>query len=236
MNVSFEVMTSLQYEVRHLRALVAAFKSGERYVEIEKRYEKALAEKDREIRQLKKELAAAHAETVDVRNKWLETFEDIEKETNAKLAAKDREVQKALSEMYQAQGERDDALSRLREKRLELYEVKTQLEEEKGKNLELTARVNRDYTNSSRSSSQKPEHKKILNNREKSGRQPGGQPGHPHHGRKKQEPAKTVEIPAPDKLAKNEEYRPDRENGEKAAGHTEGVSRSDRICHTGIYP
>ncbi|WP_072852280.1 hypothetical protein [Lactonifactor longoviformis] len=55
----------------------------------------------------------------------------------------------------------------------ELYEEKTQLEEEKEKNRELAARVNCDYTNSSKPSSQSPNHVKIHNGREKTGRKPG---------------------------------------------------------------
>ena len=67
------------------------------------------------------------------------------------------------------------------EQRRELYEVKTELEEEKGKNLKLTAQINRDYENSSKPSSQSPNHKKISNSREKSGRRPGGHLGHKGH-------------------------------------------------------
>lgn len=36
--------------------------------------------------------------------------------------------------------------------------------------------------------------KKITNNREKTGRKPGGQPGHPHHPRKPMKPETVVEI------------------------------------------
>jgi hypothetical protein len=53
--------------------------------------------------------------------------------------------------------------------------VKTELEEQKGTNRKLKAQINRDYENSSIPSSQKPN--PITNNREKTGRKPGGQPG-----------------------------------------------------------
>lgn len=208
MRLSFEYMTNLQYEVKNLKKLVAAFESGEQYVRLEKEYRRIIKELEREIRHLKAELAAARAETVDVRNKWLQTCEDVVKEKEAALARKDQEVKKARAAMYQAQKERDVALEKLRKQRTELYEVKTQLEEEKGKNQELTARINRDYTNSSKSSSQSPNHGKIHNGREKTGRKPGGQPGHPHHKRKRQDPTRTVEIPAPEEVAGSAQYRP----------------------------
>ena len=65
-----------------------------------------------------------------------------------------------------------------------------QLEDEKAKNQKLLAQLHRDYENSSKPSSMTPNHKKISNNREKTDRKPGGQPGHPGHCRKKQEPTK----------------------------------------------
>lgn len=208
MNRSFEYMTDLQYEVRSLRAIVAAFRSGETYVRMKEEHRREIAEKDREISRLKAELAAEHAQNSRMRSKWMQVNEDVEKEKQAEVARKDREVRKAVSEMYRAQKERDEALDQLRAKKRELYEVRVQLEEERGKNLELTARVNRDHTNSSKPSSQSPNHKKIHNGRKKTGRKPGGQPGHPHHGRKRQNATRTVEIPAPEMLLSSKEYRP----------------------------
>jgi hypothetical protein len=86
--------------------------------------------------------------------------------------------------------------------------VRTELEEEKGKNLKLKAQINRDYENSSKPSSLKPNHKKITNNRVKTGRKPGGQPGHRGHGRKRHNPTNTIHIPAPEKYANSPEYSP----------------------------
>lgn len=204
----FEFMTNLQYEVKSLRALVAAFQSGEVYTRMKEEHRKIVEDRDREIKRLKKELASAHAETVGVRDKWFQTFKDYEKEMMAKLDAKAREAKEAIQAMYKAQAERDSMKDRLREKNQELYDVKTQLEEAQGKILELTARINRDYTNSSKPSSQSPNHKTIHNSREKTGRKPGGQPGHPHHARKRQEPSKTIEIPPTEELLNSGEYRP----------------------------
>jgi len=88
-----------------------------------------------------------------------------------------------------------------------LYQVRTELEEEQGKVLELKAQINRDYENSSKPSSQKPNHKKIENNREVTGRKAGGQPGHEHHPRKRHAPTETVAIPAPEEYKASPRYR-----------------------------
>lgn len=68
-----------------------------------------------------------------------------------------------------------------------MYDIKVQLEDTKGELLKLNARLNKDYTNSLKSSSQSPNHKMIPNGCEKSGRKPGGQKGHIHYGRKQQD-------------------------------------------------
>jgi hypothetical protein len=64
----------------------------------------------------------------------------------------------------------------------------------------------RNHENSSVSSSMVANRKKIENNREKSGKNPGGQPGHKHHPRKQQEPTTTIEIPAPEEYINSSEY------------------------------
>jgi len=88
----------------------------------------------------------------------------------------------------------DDLKSKLLAQKKELYKVQTELEDEKGKVLKLKAQINRDYENSGIPSSQKPNRKKITNNREKTGRKPGGQFGHKGHRRRTYTPTRRVEI------------------------------------------
>ena len=108
-----------------------------------------------------------------------------------------KEIARLEQRVLEVERQRDDALDRLRDKNHELYEVKSALYEAEQKIAGLTARINKDYTNSSKSSSQSPDHKTIPNGREKSGRKPGGQKGHIHHGRKHMEPTEVIAIPAP---------------------------------------
>ena len=84
-----------------------------------------------------------------------------------------------------------------KELRLQFYETAARLEEEQGKNLKLRAQINRDYENSSIPSSKTIKRKKITNSREKSGRKPGGQPGHKGHSRKKQKPTHPIILLSP---------------------------------------
>ena len=55
----------------------------------------------------------------------------------------------------------------LRDKNRELYELKAALYDAEQKIAALTSRINKDHTNSSKSSSQSPDHKTIPNGRGK---------------------------------------------------------------------
>lgn len=191
------------FQIKVLKDRLHKFETGEKYIRMQDEHKKALACEIRRCQRLEKELADAHAAIVDVRNKWFQTCEDVIKEKEKELKKKDTELRRMEEMLLDAQRQRDEALQKLHDKSIELYEVKTQLEAALGQILELTARVNRDYTNSSKSSSMSPDHGKIQNSRESSGRRPGGQPGHEHHPRKRQEPTDTIEIPAPDKYEKD---------------------------------
>ena len=200
-NAAFHFITNLQYKVKHLAAEVKAFKSGEKYKALVDFYESWLASKDREIQRLKLELGEVRAGYTDVRNNWQEVIEDLEKEQAKKLAQKDRAINALRRQLVKAQGTIDELKNKLLVKTKEWYQALTELEDEKGKVLQLKAQINRDYENSGIPSSMKPNRKKITSNREKTGRRPGGQFGHKGHPRKKHMPTSRVEIPPPDGFA-----------------------------------
>ncbi|NLC42975.1 MAG: transposase [Clostridiales bacterium] len=205
---NFGYITNLQYKVKSLTFQVESFKSGEKYVSMRSEFAKQLAARDREIKKVKSELADAHCETVTVRQNWMQVFEDISKEHEKVLGEKERIIKKLKDQIFATQRQLDETRNKLNDKTIELYQVKTELEEQIGANLELKAQINRDYENSSIPSSQKPNHKKINNNREKTGKKPGGQPGHKGHCRKKHTPTERINIPAPEKYVNSDDYKP----------------------------
>lgn len=207
MNNNFEYITNLQYKVKSLTAQVKAFESGEKYAKMYSEFKTLLSQRDKDIIKLKHELADAHCQIVTARKNWMQVMEDIEIEHEREMKEKDRRIKKLEERAFKAEGMLDSAKDKLKEKNIELYKVMTELEEEKGKNQELRAQINRDYENSSISSSMKPNHKKISNNREKTDRKPGGQPGHKGHNRKKHLPTNQIHIPAPEKYANNIDYK-----------------------------
>jgi len=203
---NFEFITNLQYKVKNLQTQVGAFESGEKYHKMRSEFKSQLTEKDREIKGLKQELADSHCQIVTVRENWMQVFEDIKKEHAREISVHER-IAKTLEERALRAEVRVDELKdeNLALKR-ELYAVKTELEEECGKNQKLTVLINKDYENSSLPSSQKPSHKTITNNRQKTGKKRGGQPGHEGHGRKKQAPTARIEIPPPEEYLNNPDY------------------------------
>ncbi|NLP17681.1 MAG: transposase, partial [Firmicutes bacterium] len=208
LGANFEYMTNLQYKVKSLTRRLEAFESGQRYLALQEEFKKQLAAQRKEINKLKAELARAHREIVRVADNWFQVFEDISDEHQKEIEIKDRMIKKLESQLIKTEQGLDDAKDELRDKNIELYQAKTEIEDLKGVILELKAQINRDYENSSIPSSQKPNHKKITNNREKTGRKPGGQKGHKGHPRKKYKPTGYIFIPAPDKYAHSDNYKP----------------------------
>lgn len=208
MNCSFEYTTTLEYRLKAANAQIEAFKSGEKYVRMQEEYLKELRSLERKIRKLEAELSRSHRETAAVRNQWFEIFEELQKECEQKLKAVRKKLKQMEKRALKAERQLDEALEKVTRQRRRIYELETALEEEKGKNLKLRAQINRDYENSSIPSSKSLKCKKIANSREKSGRKPGGQPGHKGHCRKKQIPTtEPVLLPPPQETIDDPDFK-----------------------------
>lgn len=207
MKINFEYVSALQYEVKALRAQVKAYESGEAYRSMKADYESQLKEKDRIIAAQKKELAASYQNIITMRNNWMQVFDDLEKEHKTALSKASRNLSAMTDRALKAETSRDQWHDKWKQQQSTLYAALTEIEELKELNRKLTAQVNRDFENSSLPSSlQGPKRKKIPNSRVKTGKKPGGQPGHKGHCRKKHVPTETHEIPAPEKYRNNPDY------------------------------
>ncbi|MDD2338378.1 MAG: transposase [Geobacteraceae bacterium] len=205
---NFELITHLQYKVKSLTFQVQSFESGNKYVSMRSEFARQLAAKDREIISLKRELAEIRHQVAAVRKNWMQVFEDVAKEHEKELRRKEHMIQCQGNRISQMETRINETKDMLTAKTMELYSVQTELEEQQGANLQLKAQLYRDYENSSIPSSQKPNHKKICNNREKTGRMPGGQPGHEGHRRKKHASTDHVHIPAPTQYLDRDNFKP----------------------------
>ena len=202
----FEYITDLQYKVKSQQHQLDLFRSGEKYIRMNSEFQAVIAKRDREIGRLKRDLEVAHVKVISERNKWFQVYDDVQVEHDKEMCRQER-IAKCLEERaLKAEGQVDKLKDENLALRRERYDIETELEEERGKNQKLTAQINRNYENSSTPSSQNPNRKKITNNREKTGKKPGGQPGHIGHGRKKQVPTKVIEIPPPVEYLNNPDY------------------------------
>lgn len=203
----FEYYSGLQYRVKAQAGIIREFESGERYLKLKEKQEAVIRERDRKIRRLEKELAEARQEILHVRKLWFESEDDLEASYEKIVEEKDRMIKQLREEKLEMARQRDAALDKCREKQQEIYRLGTRLEDAEGQNKKLTAQINKDFENSSLPSSlQGPRKKKIPNSRVRTGRKPGGQPGHKGHCRKKHPVTETHEIPAPDKYRNSPDY------------------------------
>lgn len=208
MNAAFEYITALEYRIKAQKNELDKFKSGEKYLTMQEDSRKIIRSLERRIKERDQEIYRSHQETIRVRKYWFEVFEDMQKEHArevAKLQAEKKGLEHRALRAERKCGELSDKKKELLHK---LYDALTQLEDEKGKNQKLTAQMNRDYENSSIPSSKSRVPKKIANSREKTGRKPGGQPGHKGHCRKKQVPTQPVVLlPPPEEVLKDSAFK-----------------------------
>lgn len=197
MRKDFETTSFMQYRINNLRERIEDFESGEIYRKMQAEYDKLLRLHNRTVKQLEYDLSKAHRETVTVRKYWGEIMDDLGREHQAEMKKLWTEIARLEKYNCTVARQRDKYADKLHERTLQYYKVAAELEEEKEKNRRLTAQLNRDFENSSIPSSMQIKRKKIPNNREKTGRKPGGQPGHRGHGRKKQTPGSPPVILLP---------------------------------------
>ena len=146
---------------------IKELESGERYIHLQELHQKEYMAYERKLRRLTQDLAAAHRETIRVRNYWFQVLEDMQRELEQAKRKAEQELKKMEKRALDAEKQRDDALDKAAVFRHQFYEAASRLEEEQGKNLKLRAQINRDYENSSIPSSKAVRRKKITNNRKK---------------------------------------------------------------------
>lgn len=204
MRFDYDHVTNLEYKVRAQKMRIREFESGERYKKLKKQHETEIRKKETEIRRLKKELASANAAIITNRNHFMEAMEDVLKEMEVLRLEMERRLKKEQERRHRAEAGIDEVLERLSQKQKKLDEAYERIEDLEGQITKLTAQVNRSYENSSKPSSQCPDHKKIANGRVKSGRPRGAQPGHKGHTAKLQEPTEEdIWLPDPEEYIQN---------------------------------
>lgn len=131
MNKSFEYITTLEYRLKVALNEIAAFKSGQKYIQMEQHLWGIIRNLESQIKSLKTELAKAHSETVTVRNYWFDVADDMESEKHKEINKITKELKSMEKRALKAEKQRDDALDKITEQRKEICRLSIELEEEK---------------------------------------------------------------------------------------------------------
>lgn len=145
MNTSFEYITSLEYRLKAAIAEVMAFKSGDKYIKMQEEYLRELRHLEHSVKKLKEELSTANRKIITIRNQWFEIFEDLQKEYERKLSISKTLNKQLEKRALNAERQLADLQNKVKEQRHTIYDLKTELEEEKGKSMKFRAQNNRDY-------------------------------------------------------------------------------------------
>lgn len=157
-----------------------------------------------EVARLGRKMARAEKENATLREQRIADKQKI-RQLEIKLRMSELGVEDLIVRLEEKEDEKSDLRAQLAQSRLVLQAftagqeetIQARLADREGVILKLKAQINRDYTNSSIPSSQCMGHGTIHNGRERTGRKPGGQPGHPGHSRTRQSPSSRTTLQAP---------------------------------------
>ena len=132
----FESLTTVQYHLKAVRKELAAFKSGEKYIQMKAYFLGIIRGLEAKVKKAEQELAKAHVQIVTVRNYWFEVANDLEREKQRQVQKVEKELEKMKNRALKAEKERDDAKDKITAQRQEIYRLGTALEEEKGEHMQ----------------------------------------------------------------------------------------------------
>lgn len=196
-----------QAELQSLRAEVKRFESGREMQNIINERDKAVRKTEclekkinqllAEIRQLKEDNRSLSLSLSSVEGRYeglLSAYDSLRERVEEEDSIDPDDLVRTMSRITDFMN--DKILSLISEN-----------EDLNGQMAKLKAQITKDNTNSSKPTSQLPNHKTPPNNREKTDRKPGGQPGHKGHRRKQLDVTEEIHhLPAPDFVVNNPDY------------------------------
>ena len=145
MRISFERVTTLQYELKAAQRQLASFKSGQKFVTMKKEHEQECRRLERQIKSLQEELHRLRLEQLYARQQWFESTDDMQAEYERQIRTLQAENARLYERSIKAEAQRDAAYDKITEMRREKYQLAAELEEEKGKNQKLIAQISKDF-------------------------------------------------------------------------------------------
>ena len=217
-----EYYTALEYKYKAQQRRIADFESGAEYQKLKKVKDDLLAELNQTSRTFKEIIRKLEKELENISGKWLEVVGDVEKEKDKEILVLKKKLQEKEEELQKEKEENKRLKEQLKAGRKEITEVRSELMDKQEKIEKLDAQLHQNFKNSSVPSSASNFRGVVTNNREKSGKKAGGQPGHKGHARKHYEADNSVFIPAPEEITSNPDWY--EQTGETGEIHKQKVT------------
>lgn len=202
----FAERAGYELKIRGLEAQLNSFRTGAAYQNLRNSFLVELREKDRVNRELQEEIERLKKELDRNRFNWLQVNEDLHAEKEKLEQQKNLEIEAEQKKREEAERKLQEANEELERERKARQAIEAELEKARNTIQVLTAKKNKNSSNSSISSGMDPNHPKIPNNRTKTGLKPGAQVGHAHHPRPVYEPDIVIEVPTDPKFLDSELY------------------------------
>ena len=180
----FEINMELRCKVKAQKKIIEEFRSGERYLKLQKDHHKVISGYQKEIKKLRKELADTHIQAVKTRRIWMEECEQVWTQQEKESREQNAKIRKLEEENWKLQAEYEKKLLLMEQEYEEkLHERDCVIEKLKSELAHATALLERNSTNTSLPTGQTPpgKEKHIPNSRRSSGKPKGGQKGHRKH-------------------------------------------------------
>ena len=212
---SFDPSFNCRAEIARLRKKIERLESLEGVTAEKRKYEDQNTALRNKVDILSHRLSSAREKLADENLKRKETLQLVrelrtrKKESDSAIiryvdtiAAKDAEIQRLRSRLSETEAKLALNVNR------RVHDLETRLAKALDRNEKMKIQSSHDFTNSSIPSSMCPNHRKISNSREKTGRKPGAQPGHTGHRRVDLPPSRSLLLPDPDEAASNPNVYP----------------------------
>ena len=180
----FEDYMAARCTIKNLNRIIDEFKSGDRYLKLQKDHRLVTAGYIKEIKKLRAEVGNLNARLISIRNMWSDDYYALYDEDQAEIRQLKETIRRLEDRIWKTEQKSDERITRIKlEYEDKLYEKDRIIRELENRLAHTQALLNHDGTNTSIPTSRTPigKKKRIPNTREKTGKKKGGQPGHERH-------------------------------------------------------
>ena len=193
----FESYMTARCQIKALEKTIKEFKSGKRYLKLQKDYNRVCAGYIKEIKHLKHEVGDLNARIISNRNMFLDDLYALYDEKQAEINRLMETIRRLEDKVWETERKYIDKIDKIKtDNEEENYKKDAIISELKSKVAHYEALLGHDGTNTSLPTSKTPvgKKKRIPNTREKSDRKKGGQPGHEKHELEKPDESEITEV------------------------------------------